>query len=147
MAEPTMFFATHQYTPASCSFLLFMVRRKNRDPAGKSTRWDLLSVGEVLTGSPSLNHSIVGSGRPSALQFKVTGSFFATMISEGCSVIRGDLYWAAKKEKVDDIIGVSYIPSYNNIHFKLHLWNTVAIHTSIAKIYPDVQNFFLNQQS
>jgi hypothetical protein len=91
-ADPAMFFATHQYTPASCSFLLFIVRKKKSDPAGSRTRWDLLSVGEVLTGSPSLNHSMEGSGRPSALQLRVTGSFFATIMSEGCSVILGERY-------------------------------------------------------
>lgn len=98
-ATPTVFLATHQYTPASCSFLLFIVLRKNKEPAGSRTRWDLLSIGDVLTGSPSLNHSIVGSGLPSALQFNVTGSFFATIMSEGCSVMRGERYWAARKKR------------------------------------------------
>lgn len=67
-----------------------MVLKKNNDPAGNKTRCDLLSEGDVLTSSPSLYHSTVGSGRPSALQLRVTGSFFATMISDGCSVIRGE---------------------------------------------------------
>lgn len=45
----------------------------------------------------TLNHSIVGSGLPSALQFIVTGSFFGTSISLGCSVIRGERYCAVNK--------------------------------------------------
>lgn len=38
----------------------------------------------------TLNHSIVGSGLPSTLQFSVAGSFFFTTKSVGCSIIRGD---------------------------------------------------------
>lgn len=93
---PAVFLATHQYTPPSCSFLLCIVRRKNNEPDGNKTRCDLLSFGLVLTSSPSLNHSIDGSGFPSALQFNVTGSFFGTTMSLGCSVMRGSRYWAAK---------------------------------------------------
>lgn len=95
---PAGFFATHQYTPPSCSFFPCTVRRKNNDPDGNRTRCDLLSFGLVLTGSPSLYHSIVGSGLPSALQFSVTGSFFGTTISLGCSVILGVRYCAAEKK-------------------------------------------------
>lgn len=69
-----------------------MVLKKNNDPAGNKTRWDLLSEGDVFTSSPSLYHSTTGSGLPSALQLRVTGSFFATMMSDGCSVIRGERY-------------------------------------------------------
>lgn len=95
---PAAFLATHQYTPPSCSFLPCTVRRKNSEPDGKRTRCDLLSLGLVFTGSPSLNHSMVGIGSPSALQFNVTGSFFGTTMSLGCSVIRGVRYsFAAKK--------------------------------------------------
>lgn len=89
---PAAFLATHQYTPPSCSFLPCTVRRKNSEPDGNRTRCDLLSFGLVLTGSPSLNHSMLGSGRPSALQFRVTGSFFGTTMSLGCSVMRGVRY-------------------------------------------------------
>lgn len=42
---------------------------------------------------------ITGSGFPSALQFNVTGSFFGTTISLGCSVIRGVRYCAERKKK------------------------------------------------
>lgn len=99
-ACPAMFLATHQYTPASCSFLLLIVLRKNNDPDNNNTRCDFDSTLEVRTGSPSLNHWISGSGRPSALQFKVTGSFFATILSEGCSVILGDRYCPEKERNL-----------------------------------------------
>lgn len=101
---PAAFLATHQYTPPSCSFLPCTVRRKNSDPDGRRTRCDLLSLGLVFTGSPSLNHSIVGSGLPSALQFNVTGSFFGTTMSLGCSVIRGERYCAARRKEKFQLI-------------------------------------------
>ena len=43
----------------------------------------------VITGLPSLNQVMVGVGSPSALHPKVTGSFLATSVSSGCSVILG----------------------------------------------------------
>lgn len=58
-----------------------------------------MSLSEVTTSSPSLNHSILGFGFPSALQLSVTGSFLATTMSEGCSVILGDLNCAEIKEE------------------------------------------------
>ena len=48
-----------------------------------------LSIAAVITGCPSLNQVMTGVGSPSALQPKVTGSFFATAVSSGCSVIFG----------------------------------------------------------
>lgn len=97
--DPALFRATHQYTPPSCSFLPCITRRKNRDPVGSRTRCDLASPGDVCTSSPSLYHSITGSGLPSALQFNVTGSFFATIMSDGCSVIRGHFSCPEKNKK------------------------------------------------
>ena len=43
----------------------------------------------VITGLPSLNQVMLGVGSPSALHPKVTGSFLATSVSSGCSVILG----------------------------------------------------------
>ena len=43
----------------------------------------------VITGLPSLNQVMLGVGSPSALHSKVTGSFLATSVSSGCSVILG----------------------------------------------------------
>ena len=45
----------------------------------------------VSTRSPSLYHSMVGVGRPSALQLRVAGSPLDTIRSEGSSAIRGGL--------------------------------------------------------
>ena len=42
-----------------------------------------------MTSSPSLYQVIVGVGSPSALHPKVTGSFLATAVSSGCSMIFG----------------------------------------------------------
>ena len=92
LATPNLLWATHQYTPLSESFRPWATRRKKREPAGSRTRWDFESLGDVFTSSPSLYHSIVGSGTPSALQFKVTGSCLGTVTSVGCSVIRGIRY-------------------------------------------------------
>lgn len=100
--DPALFRATHQYTPPSCSFLPCITRRKNRDPVGSRTRCDLASPGDVCTSSPSLYHSITGSGLPSALQFNVTGSFFATIMSDGCSVIRGHFSCPESKKVYGD---------------------------------------------
>ena len=43
----------------------------------------------MITSSPSLNQVMVGVGSPSALHPKVTGSFLATAVSSGCSMIFG----------------------------------------------------------
>lgn len=82
---PAAFLATHQYTPASESFRPLTTRRKKSEPAGRSTR-----LAEGFTSSPSLYHSIVGVGNPSALQFRVAGSCRGTLVSTGCSAIRGE---------------------------------------------------------
>lgn len=60
--------------------------RKNKAPDGSRTRCDPAAI---LTGFPSLNHRMLGIGEPSALQFSVTGSCRGTVVSIGCSVIRG----------------------------------------------------------
>lgn len=94
LALPTSLVATHQYMPVSCSLLVCSACKKNRDPLGSTIRFD-----ESLTRLPSWYHSIVGSGLPSALQFKVAGSCLRTKTSDGCSVMRGGR--CAVKKKCD----------------------------------------------
>ena len=90
LATPSELEATHQQTPPSCSFLFCIARKKKRDPSGRSILCELGSSGAILTGSPSLNHSIIGaSGDPLARQSKVTGSFLTTVWFMGCCVITG----------------------------------------------------------
>lgn len=67
------------------------MRRKKREPLGKSMRWERGSSRSVSTRSPSLYHSMVGGGRPSALQLRVAGSPLDTIKSEGSSTILGTL--------------------------------------------------------
>ena len=89
LATPRVLEATHQYVPESCSFLLCIALRKNKEPSGRRIRCDWGSVGAVFTSPPSRYHSISGSGVPDALQLKVTGSFRATVMLRGFSVILG----------------------------------------------------------
>ena len=90
LATPSELEATHQQTPPSCSFLFCIARKKKRDPSGRSILCELGSSGAILTGSPSLNHSIIGaSGDPLARQSRVTGSFLTTVWFMGCCVITG----------------------------------------------------------
>lgn len=70
--------------------------RKNRAPDGSRTRCD---PGAIFTGVPSLNQRILGIGAPSALQFNVTGSWRGTVVSIGCSVIRGICKPVNEKQK------------------------------------------------
>lgn len=89
-ASPRQFLATQTQLPSSGLLLRpCTMRKKNKDPLGSSILWDRGSSLSVSTRSPSLYHSMVGVGRPSALQFKVVGSPLETMTSEGCSTIRG----------------------------------------------------------
>jgi len=60
--------------------------RKNNPPAGKVMRWE---PGRIFRGTPSLYHWMVGVGLPSALQLSVAGSCRGTVVSMGCSTIRG----------------------------------------------------------
>lgn len=69
--------------------------RKNSAPDGSRTRCE---PGAMLTGFPSLSHRMLGIGDPSALQLRVTGSWRGTVVSIGCSVIRG-ICKPEKKEK------------------------------------------------
>ncbi|MDV3182782.1 MAG: hypothetical protein Q8869_02945, partial [Candidatus Phytoplasma australasiaticum] len=57
-----------------------------KEPVAKRTGCDLLSR---MRGSPSLYHSMDGSGLPSALQCSVSASSLGTTTFRGCSVIRG----------------------------------------------------------
>ena len=56
-----------------------------------------------MTGFPFLNHLTTGSGSPSTLHLRVTGSFFTTEMFNGCSTILGSVEVAqvpeAKEEK------------------------------------------------
>ena len=65
------------------------MRRKKSEPLGSSIRCERGLSRSVSTRSPSLYHSTVGVGRPSALQLRVAGSPLETIRSEGCSTIRG----------------------------------------------------------
>ena len=89
LATPRVLEATHQYVPESCSFLLCIALRKNKEPSGRRIRCDCGSVGAVFTNPPSRYHSISGSGVPDALQLKVIGSFRATVMLRGSSIILG----------------------------------------------------------
>lgn len=64
--------------------------KKNKLPTGRITR-----CVDALSGVSSLYQTTLGSGIPSALQLMVTGSFLGTVVSIGCSTIRGA--WKAKK--------------------------------------------------
>ena len=63
---PTRLLARQAYTPLSLSFLPCTARRKKRLPSGSRMRWEVGSVGAVLTSSPSLYQSMMGSGSPLA---------------------------------------------------------------------------------
>lgn len=88
--------------------------RKNKLPAGRKTRcW------VTLSGIPSLNQRMFGSGMPSALQFIVTGSLRGTVVSMGCSTIRGS--WKAakrykrKENEISKIRIVGFPPFIHNL--------------------------------
>lgn len=71
----------------ACVIIIFAFTfRKNKAPDGSKTRCEPAAM---FTGFPSLNQRILGIGDPSALQFNVTGSCRGTVVSIGCSVIRG----------------------------------------------------------
>lgn len=78
--------------------------RKNRAPDGSKTRCD---PGAIFTGVPSLYHLMLGIGAPSALQFNVTGSWRGTVVSMGCSVIRGICKPVSKAKKNKKWIQIS----------------------------------------
>ena len=80
-----------------------MAFKKNNDPSGKRIRWETGSSGAILTSCPFRYHSIVGLGVPLALQLRVTGSFRATVMFNGCSVIRG-LSFKAKARIIKNFI-------------------------------------------
>lgn len=84
LAVPSLFCATHQYTPASFSLLLCVTFRKKTEPSPR-----IMRCAEFLRGAPSLNHLMAGSGRPSAPQLRVRGSLRGTVQLLGCSVILG----------------------------------------------------------
>lgn len=65
---------------------IWLTLRKNKPPAGSVILWE---PGSIFSGTPSLNHWIVGVGEPSALQLSVAGSCRGTVVSIGCSTIRG----------------------------------------------------------
>ena len=71
----------------------------------------------MITSSPSLNQVMVGVGSPSALHPKVTGSFLATAVSSGCSMIFG----GDEEAKIPEKKGIFYVKlhDYYNISFTL----------------------------
>ena len=75
----------------------------------------------MITSSPSLNQVMVGVGSPSALHPKVTGSFLATAVSSGCSMIFGGDEEAKIPEKKKKIFILFYVKlhDYYNISFTL----------------------------
>lgn len=82
---PSSFRASQKYTPASLFRFECTTIRKNKSPVGRSIK----CPGSVVIRWPSLYHSIVGDGKPSALHLNVTGSCFGTTASIGCSMIFG----------------------------------------------------------
>lgn len=60
--------------------------KKNSPPAGRKILCDPVLP---FNCTPSLYQDIIGDGVPSALQFKVAGSCLGTVVSIGCSLIRG----------------------------------------------------------
>ena len=72
----------------------------------------------MITSSPSLNQVMVGVGSPSALHPKVTGSFLATAVSSGCSMIFGGDEEAKIPEKKKDFL-CETTRLYYNISFTL----------------------------
>lgn len=85
-ASPNELDAMHQYVPESESLLLCDASRNKSDPSGSSA---LRTLVVASTGRPSLYHRTSGSGCPSDLQFNVAGSCSPTVMSVGCSTIRG----------------------------------------------------------
>jgi hypothetical protein len=67
---------------------------RNSSPSSSNTLWGL-SVG--ASGDPSLYQWIVGFGLPSDTHRRVAGSLLPTIVSTGCSLIRGARLWALKK--------------------------------------------------
>lgn len=115
LATPSSFFASHQYTPASLSRRECATDRKKRFPDGSSIWWP----GSIVSGSPSLYHSIFGSGEPSALQFNVNGEFLGTMLSSGCSIIVG----ASRPTQRNKKKTWNYIRNWNHQQFNLIISN------------------------
>lgn len=85
---------TYLNSPASLSRREWTTLRKNKSPDGRNIWW---ADPWILTISPSLYHSILGFGEPSALQFSVTGSCLGTVASRGCSMILGGSRPAKRK--------------------------------------------------
>ncbi len=82
---------------------------EEREPLGRSMRWERGSSRSVSTLSPSLYHSTIGVGRPSALQFNVAGSPLETMRSEGCSTTLGAASSNLGRDPIRERIGGHYL--------------------------------------
>ena len=87
----------------------------------------------VMTGLPSLNHEMVGIGSPSALHPKVTGSFLATAVSSGCSMILGAEEAEAGVPKTRVFYFKSLYETRNSVRPKVQ-WSDFKIFQSALKI-------------
>lgn len=124
------------------------MRKKNKDPLGRSILWDRGSSLSVSTRSPSLYHSMVGVGRPSALQFKVVGSPLETMTSEGCStILGGKSSWRrrdpAKHDKMNTSFKISLSIAFVSLGFTLMKLNYSFIQNALTTILFMLQSFVL----
>lgn len=88
MASPKEFEAVHQYVPESESRLPWDASKNNSEPSGSRA---LRTLPVASTGRPSRYHRTSGLGSPSDLQLSVAGSCSNTVMSVGCSTIRGAL--------------------------------------------------------
>lgn len=86
MASPNELYAMHQYVPESESRFPCDASKNNKEPSGSKALRTLLTV---TTGRPSWYHLVSGWGCPSDLQFNVAGSCSPTVMSVGCSMMRG----------------------------------------------------------
>ena len=82
---PTLFSATHRYSPLSVLLTLVMV---NCVLFAESEKL-ILKLSLVFTGDPFIVHEIVNTGLPTASQDRVIFSPSVTIFPCGCSVIDG----------------------------------------------------------
>ena len=85
-------------------FLLWMMRRKNSCPLGRRMWLDDGFIDDVSTSSPLRYHVISGGGSPVAMQFNVSGCFFATYLSFGCSMMRGFVICSTPEDRKESFI-------------------------------------------
>lgn len=105
VALPALLFATHRYSPVLFLFILVIVNCLLSAPKK-------ILASSLVSTDPPLNHDIVGSGSPLALQDKVMLLPSVTVVFCGCVVI-----WGATiiNNKVRTLILVTFSS------FKIHL--------------------------